>query len=143
MLECTVMQIVLTLMLVLFVPRVQEQPKAPKNDPNGIWQTESGTMFEMKLADSDLTARLVEGSNPAYVKYEVHLKNTGEINSYEGTGFFVAKVQGKECRFETTWKIIVVQSETIAGYLSRIVPDPDTCGVKQRSEDFAQLKKVH
>jgi hypothetical protein len=129
-------------MLMFFLPRVQEQPKAPKNDPNGIWQTETGTKFEMKLADSDLTVRLVEGSNPTFVKYEVNLKNTGEVNTYEGTGFFIAKVQGKTCRFDTTWKITVVQSETIAGYTSRIVPDPDTCEVKQRTEDFAQFKKV-
>ena len=96
----------------------------------------------MKLTDSDLKVNLVEGSNPVYVKYEVNLKNAGEMNTYEGTGYFIAKVQDKECRFDTNWSIVVVQPETIAGYTSRITPEAGSCAVQERHEEFTQLKKV-
>ena len=130
----------LLLLMVTLLPQAQ----APRNDPEGVWQTESGTKFELKLITaSDLSVRFVEGSNPVYVKYEVNLKNTGEVNTYEGTGYFIAKVQDRECRYDTNWKIIVVQPETIVGYLSRIVPEPGTCDIKERHEDFTQIKKVH
>lgn len=129
----------------VMIPATQttDPPQAPRNDPEGVWETGSGTKFQLKLiTPSDLSVRLVEGSNPVYVKYEVNLKNTGEVNSYEGTGYFIAKVQDKECRFDTNWKIIVVQPETIVGYLTGIVPEPGTCDIKERREDFAQIKKV-
>lgn len=138
------MQIAFVLFLMILAPQTTEGPQAPRNDPEGVWQTPSGTKFELKLlSPSDLSVRLVEGSNPVYIKYEVNLKNAGEVNTYEGTGYFIAKVQDKECRFDTNWKIIVVQPETIVGYLPRIVPEPGTCDIKEQSVDFTQIKKVH
>ena len=130
-------------MLFLVMTMLLPQKPAPaRNDPNGVWQSDTGTKFEMKLTDSALKVQLVEGSNPVYVKYEVNLKNTGEVNTYEGVGYFVAKVQGKECRFDTDWAIVVAQRELIVGTISHVVPVPETCEVKQRSQEFTQLKKV-
>src|SRR5579885_2762393 len=96
-------------LIIAFLAQTQtpEKPKPTKNDPNGIWQTSAGTKFEIKLIDSNLSVHFVEGSNPAYVKYEVSLKNTGEVNTYQGGGYFVAKVEGKECMFDTSWAIVV------------------------------------
>jgi hypothetical protein len=133
-----------SLFLVLLTMFVQlKPPQAPKNDPTGVWQpADSSTKFDMKLNGSELKVHLVEGSNPRYLKYDVDLKNTGEVNSYEGTGSFVAKVKDKECKFETQWKIVVVQAELIAGYMSKIVPDAETCEVVDRGVDLVQLKKV-
>jgi hypothetical protein len=129
--------------ILLLVSAFLQQPAQPaKNDPNGVWQSDSGTKFEMKLSDSNLKVQLVDGSNPVYLKYEVNLKNTGEVNTYEGSGFFVAKVKEKECRFVTDWHIIVVQPAAIAGYISHVVPDPATCEVVERRDEFTQLKKV-
>ena len=85
----------------------------------------------------------MDGSNPTYLKYEVDLKNTGEPNTYAGAGYFVAKLQGNECRYDTSWTIVVVQPTTIAGYISHVVPDAATCGVKDRGDEFTQLKKVN
>jgi hypothetical protein len=106
----------------------------PKNDPNGIWQSTTGTQYKLELTGSDLKVQLVEGTNPTYLKYEVNLKNLEEVNSYKGTGFFIAKLtNGKECRFETEWEIVVVQQDKIVGATSNIFPDPDTCAVKDKS----------
>jgi hypothetical protein len=118
-------------------------PQAAKNDPNGVWQSDSGTKFRMTLTDANLKATLVDGSNPVYVKYEVDLKNTGEVNTYEGKGFFVAKVKDKECRFDTSWAIVVVQPATIAGYITHVIPEPGSCEVNERRDEFIQLKKVN
>jgi hypothetical protein len=128
--------------LILLSVFLQKPPQPAKNDPNGTWQSDSGTKFDLSLAGSDLKVRLVGDSNPLYVKYEVNLKNTGEVNTYQGSGYFTAKLQGKECRFDTNWNIIVVQPDTIAGYISHVVPDPATCEVKDRRDEFTQLKKV-
>ena len=108
--------------------------QTPKNDPNGIWQSTSGTEYKLELTGSDLKVRLVEGSNPSFLKYEVHLKNHEEANRYKGTGYFLAKLKnGKECRFETEWEILVIEQDKIIGSTSHIVPDPDTCAVKDKS----------
>lgn len=96
----------------------------------------------MTLTDANLKVQLVPDSTPVYLKYDVDLKNSGEVNTYEGSGYFVAKVEGKECRFDTSWHIIVVQPETIAGYISHVVPKPGSCEVKERRDEFTQLKKV-
>jgi hypothetical protein len=133
------MSTVFILLLLLFPP---QNAKSPKNDPNGIWQSDSGTKFELKLTDTNLKVQLVDGSNPTYLKYEVDLKNSGEVNTYDGKGYFVAKLKDKECRFDTNWSIIVVQPDVIAGYISHVVPDPATCEVKERRDEFTQLKKV-
>jgi hypothetical protein len=122
---------------------LQQAPQAHKNDPTGIWQpSDTSTKFDMKLTGSELKVHLVEGSNPRFLKYDVDLKNTGEVNTYEGSGSFVAKLNDKECKFKTEWKIVVVQAELIAGYMSKIVPNADTCEVVDSGVDFVQLKKV-
>jgi hypothetical protein len=126
------------LMMAMFL--VQQKP--PKNDPNGTWEAETGTRFELRLADTDLHVQLVEGSNPTFLKYEVNLKNTGEVNTYKGAGYFVAKLKnGKECKFDTDWQVVVVQKDTIFGFTSTVVPDPDTCAVTERSSSMITLKK--
>jgi hypothetical protein len=131
------------LLLILMSTLLQQKPpQAPKNDPTGVWQSDTGTKYDMKLTGSDLQVRLVDGSNKVYLKYEVNLKNAGEVNTYEGEGYFTAKLQEKECRFDTTWRIIVVAPDVIAGYISHVVPDPATCEVKDRREEFTQLMKV-
>jgi hypothetical protein len=128
--------------LILAIAILLGQARPPRNDPNGIWQAETGTRFELRLTGSDLRVQLVEGSNPRFVKYEVNLKNTGEVNTYTGTGSFVAKMQnGKECRFDTEWQIIVVQAEKIAGFTSSVVPDPETCEVTGRTSIMIELQK--
>src|ERR1041385_5008604 len=114
----------------------------PKNNPNGTWQSVSGTQFILRLNGPDLTVRLVPGSNPRYVQYEVNLKNDEkEVNTYSGKGFFVAKRENKECRFETEWSFIVVSDERIIGRSTNIVPDWDTCTAKETGDAELDLKK--
>jgi len=128
--------------LFLSVALILTQNQAPKNDPNGTWEAETGTKYEIQTSGADLRVQLVEGSNPSFAKYEVSLKNAGEVNTYKGAGFFVAKMKnGKECRFDTDWQIIVVQKETIIGYTSTVVPDPDTCEIRERGSAMIVLKK--
>jgi hypothetical protein len=126
-------------LLALFLS--QAPPQMPKNNPNGVWESVSGTQYEFKLNGSDLSVRMVAGSNPTYVKYEVELKQSDEVNTYEGKGFFIAKVKDKECRFETDWRIVVVTPDRIIGAAPQIIPDPDTCGVKERNQVQMDLKK--
>jgi hypothetical protein len=133
----TVVLLVLTTLLSQSV-----NPAPPVNNPAGVWQSDSGTRFEIKRTDSDLKVQLVDGSNPVYLKYEVKLKNAGEVNTYEGEGFFIAKVKERECRFDTAWHVVVVQPELMVGYISHVVPDPATCEVQDRRDEFTQLKKV-
>jgi|SRR5579883_900732 len=138
MLESRVMtKIILAVLLLASLPQ-----KSAQNDPNGTWQTDSGTKFELRLTGSDLKVQLVEGSTPLYVKYEVDLKNVGDPNRYEGKGYFVANLQEKQCRFDTNWRVIVVQPGIIAGFISHVVPDPATCEVRDRTDEFVQLRKT-
>jgi hypothetical protein len=128
--------------LLLSIALILTQNQAPKNDPNGTWEAETGTKYEITLSGADLRVQLVPGSNPSFLKYEVNLKNAGEVNTYKGSGYFVAKFKnGKECKFDTEWQIIVVQKETIVGSTSTVVPDPDTCEIKERSTSMIILKK--
>ena len=128
--------------LLVSIALLLAQNQAPKNDPNGTWEAETGTRFEIQLSGAELRIQLVEGSNPSFVKYEVNLKNAGEVNTYKGAGYFVAKMKNsKECRFDTDWQIIVVQKETIIGYTSTVIPDPDTCEIKERGSAMIVLKK--
>jgi hypothetical protein len=114
----------------------------PKNDPNGVWEAETGSKFDIRLSGSDLRIQIVEGSNPRFLKYEMTLKNQQEINTYKGAGFFLAKLQnGKECKFETEWQIVVVSPDRILGTASTFVPDPETCAVKERGQATLDLKK--
>jgi hypothetical protein len=118
----------------------QNQP--PKNDPNGTWEAETGTKFELRLSGDELRIQLVEGSHPVFTKYEVVLKNQNEVNTYSGSGYFIAKMKsGKECKFDTDWQIIVVQKEMIVGSTSTVVPNPDTCEATQRGSSMIVLTK--
>ena len=114
----------------------------PKNDPTGIWEATTGSKFELKLSGTDLKVRMVEGSNAKYVKYEVDLKNAEEQNSYKGTGYFIAKLQnGKECRYDTDWQLVVVAANRIIGVVTGVTPDPDSCTPKEKSTLQLDLKK--
>lgn len=107
-------------------------PAQRANDPNGIWEGD-GTRFEFRMAGSELHVRLVPESNPLLMSYEVVLKNQGEVNTYAGKGFFVAKVkEDKECRFDVEWEVIVANETHMVATIPAIVPDPDTCAVKER-----------
>jgi hypothetical protein len=130
------MKSIIALALVFWTAQVH------KYDPNGTWESESGSQYAMTLRGSDLHVQLVDGSNPKFLKYEVDLKNQDEPNTYKGTGTFVAKLEsGKECKFETEWQLIVVAANRILGKTTNIVPDPETCAVKEKSEAGLDLKK--
>jgi hypothetical protein len=122
---------------------LSQQGEIPKNDPTGIWVSQVGTQFQLKLTGGTaLSVRLVPAADTRYTVYEVELRmDPQEKNTYAGKGYFVAKVKDKECRFDTDWKIIVVQKEQIVGESTNIVPDGDTCAVKERSTAALTLKK--
>ena len=127
-----------TLFLVLPLVFVQ----IPKNNPNGIWEAETGSQYEMRLTGKDLHVRIVPGSNPKFVQYEVEMKNEEEANTYNGTGFFVAKMEGgKECKFPTQWRFIIVSPDRIVGISSNVNADSKTCQVKEQSQIQLNLKK--
>jgi hypothetical protein len=114
----------------------------PKNDPTGIWQSASGTGYELHLKGSDLSVTLVPGSSTKYLKYEVNLKNAEEVNTYVGKGYFIAKLANeKECRFDTDWQVYVVTPTQIVGSTTQIIPVPGTCEIQEKSEIQLQLKK--
>jgi hypothetical protein len=115
----------------------------PKYDPNGLWKAETGSVFSLQTSGGDLKVHIVEGSNPRFAKYEVDLRNSkDEVNTYEGTGYFIAKFDsGKECKFDTNWKIIVVSPDRILGAVSNIIPNPDTCEVKDKYDIQLDLSK--
>jgi hypothetical protein len=120
-------------------------PQVIKNNPNGVWEAESGTRYSMQLTGLDLKVQIVEGSNPRFLKYEVDLKGSTkpeEANSYVGKGYFVTRFEnGKECRFDTEWQLIVLSSDRIMGVTTRIVPDPETCAVKEKTDTQISLTK--
>ncbi len=114
----------------------------PRNDPNGVWQSESGTQYTLRLSGKELRVQLVEGSNPRYLKYEVNLTNQEEVNTYKGAGYFLTRfANGKECKYETEWQFIVVTPGRILGTTTNIVPDPETCGIKEKSQVQLDLTK--
>jgi hypothetical protein len=126
--------------LFLLLPLLFAQ--VPRNDPNGIWEADSGSRYEMRLAGKDLHVRIVPGSNPKFLQYEVDMKNEEEANTYSGNGFFVAKMEGgKECRFPTQWRFIVVSNDRIVGITSNVTADSKTCQVKQQNQIQLELKK--
>jgi hypothetical protein len=115
----------------------------PRNDPNGVWQAESGTKYNFRLSGSELKVQVVEGSNPRYLKYEVSLKNQEEVNTYIGSGYFIAKLQdGKECRFDTEWQLVVVQPDRIVAAATNIVPVPGACDVAEKTQVRVDLRKL-
>ncbi len=114
----------------------------PKNNPNGVWEAETGSQFQMRLNGKDLHVNIVPGSNPKFIQYEVDLKNEDEINTYSGNGFFVAKMDGgKECKFPTEWRFIIVSPDRILGISSNIIADSKTCEIKERKQAQLDLKK--
>ena len=127
-------------MIFLLLPLLVAQ--VPKNNPNGVWEAETGSQFQMRLNGKDLHVNIVPGSNPKFIQYEVDLKNEDEINTYSGEGFFVAKMEGgKECKFPTEWRFIIVSPERILGISSNIVADSKTCEIKETTQSQLDLKK--
>jgi hypothetical protein len=114
----------------------------PKNNANGIWESASGARYEIRQNGQNLQVKLVQGSSPKYMQYEVTLKNQDEINTYKGSGNFVAKMEGgKECKFETQWTLVVVSAERILGDSTNIVADKNTCEIKEKNQGQLDLKK--
>ena len=125
------------LFLALFVAQ-----QIPHYSPEGIWESQSGSQYEMRLEGSDLHVKIVPGSNAKFLQYQVEMKTEGEINSYRGTGFFVAKMDsGKECKFDTEWRIVVVSTNRIIGVGTNIDADKDTCAIINKSQSQIDLKK--
>jgi len=125
------------LALVLLVAQI------PKNNATGVWQeSNSGSKYEIHQNGQNVQVKLVAGSNPKFLQYEVALKNQDEVNTYKGTGTFVAKMEsGKECKFETEWQFVVVSSERILGTTTRVLADKNTCAIKEKSQTQLDLKK--
>jgi|SRR5579862_1705193 len=116
--------------------------QVPKHDPNGVWVADSGSQYEIRQDGPNVQVKLVPGSNPKFLQYEVALKNQEEINTYKGTGTFVAKMQGgKECKFDTEWMFIVVTPERILGSSTNIVADSKTCAIQEKNQAQLDLKK--
>ncbi len=115
----------------------------PKNSATGIWQeSSSGSKYEIRQNGQNLQIKLVPGSNPKFLQYDVALKNQQEVNTYKGSGTFVAKMEsGKECKFETEWQFVVVSPERILGMTTRILADKNTCEIKEKSQTQLDLKK--
>jgi len=114
----------------------------PKNNATGVWESNSGARYEIRQNGSDLQVKLVPGSNPKYVQYDVTLKNQDEINSYKGTGTFVAKMEGgKECKFDTEWQLVVVAPDRILGVTTGVQADKNTCAIKEKDQAQLDLKK--
>jgi hypothetical protein len=130
------MKILAVIATFLFVQNI------PKYDPTGIWQSESGSKYEMRLSGSDLHVKIVAGSNTQFIQYEVEMKNESEINTYSGKGFLVAKMKtGKECKFPTEWRFIVVSPERILGSSQSTIADGNTCDVQETEQIRLDLKK--
>jgi hypothetical protein len=113
-----------------------------KNDPNGIWENQTGSQYEFRLSGTALHVSIVPGSNPKLLKYEVDMKSQEELNTYKGNGFFVAKMSsGKECRFDTEWHLVVVSQDRIIGITTDITADKDTCEIQEKGQVQLDLKK--
>lgn len=131
-------------LIVLFLLASTSESQIPKNNPVGVWESGTGTQYEIRQNGDDVTVKLVAGSNPTYLSYEVQLKNSkDELNTYIGKGSFVAKnkTSNKECRFETEWQMTVVTNNKILGATTNIVPDWDTCTSKETSKVQLDLTK--
>jgi hypothetical protein len=132
----------LTLILTLLF---SQEIRIPKNNPDGVWSAATGSQFEMQLSGSDLHVKLVPGSNPRFLQYELDLMNEKEVNTYSGKGFFVAKMEtGKECKLSTEWRFVVVSSDRIVGTATNVTADGQTCAVKDTTQvpiDLTRKKK--
>jgi hypothetical protein len=113
-----------------------------KHDPAGIWEASTGSRYQIVQNGPDVEVKLVPGSNPKFLHYEVALKNQEEVNTYKGTGTFVAKMEGgKECKFDTEWLFIVVAPDRILGSATGIIADAKTCAIKEKNQLQLDLKK--
>ena len=132
---------VMTLLLVLtllFTPQVPN----PKNDPTGVRVADTGSQFQIQLSGSDMHIRMVPGTNPKFLQYEMELKNEKEVNTYWGKGFFVAKMEtGKECKLTTEWRVVVVSPDRIIGTVSSVAADGKTCEVQETTQVPLDLKR--
>jgi hypothetical protein len=118
------------------------QVPVPKNDPTGVWQADTGSEFQMQLSGSELHVKIVPGTNPKFLEYEMELKNEDEPNTYYGKGFFVAKMDtGKECKLTTDWRVVVVSRERIVGTVTSVTADGNTCAVQETTQVPLDLKK--
>jgi hypothetical protein len=118
------------------------QAPVPKNNPNGAWQADTGSVYDIKLNGTDVQVVMVPGSNAKLKSYEVTLKNQNEPNTYKGTGTFIAKMEsGKECKFTTEWMFVVVSPDRIIGTATGINADKNTCEIKERPQLQLDLKK--
>ena len=116
--------------------------QTPKFNPTGTWEAETGSRFQINVKGSDVTIKLVPGSNQKYVRYDVSMTNDRDPNSYKGSGTFVAKMDsGKECKFDTEWRIAVVAPERIVGVATNIFADSKTCEIKEKKMMPLDLKK--
>ena len=114
----------------------------PKKNPNGIWESESGTRYEIHQNGPNMQVKLAPGSNSKYVEYDVTLKNQEEINTYKGSGTFVAKMEsGKQCKFDTDWQLVIVSADRILGTTTTILADKNTCAIKEKNQTQLDLKK--
>ena len=129
----------LALLLTLLL---SQEIRVQKNNPNGVWVAGTGSQFEMHLTGSDLSVKLVPGSNPKFLQYEMDLKNEQDINTYSGKGFFVAKMEtGKECRLSTEWRFVMVSNDRIIGNASNVTADSQTCEIKETTQVLLDLTK--
>lgn len=129
-------------MKVMFLALALLLAQVPKHDPNGVWVSESGAQYEIHQDGSSVQVKLIPGSNPKFLQYEVALKNQEEINTYKGAGSFIAKMEGgKECKFTTDWMFIVVTPERILGSSTGVIADSKTCAVKEKNQVQLDLKK--
>ena len=132
-----VMKLLLVLAL-LFAPQIPN----PKNDPTGVWLAETGSQFQIQLSGSDMHVKMVPGTNPKFLQYEMELMNEKEVNTYYGKGFFVAKMDtGKECRLTTDWRVVVVSRDRIIGTVTSVTADGKTCDVQETAQVPIDLKR--
>src|SRR5262245_58236714 len=135
------MPTVMTSMLFLVFALLTAQ--VPKNDPNGVWESPSGSKYQVRLTGEDLQVQIVSGSNPRYLKFDEGFKQQEEVNTYAGSGSFVAKMNtGKECTFETDWQMVVVAPDHILGVATGVSANAETCAIEETSQIQLELKKV-
>ena len=129
----------LLLVLTLLIPA---QVPNPKNDPTGVWLAETGSQFQIQLSGSDMHIKMIPGTNPKFLQYEMELQNEKEVNTYYGKGFFVAKMEtGKECRLTTDWRVVVVSQDRIIGTVTSVTADGKTCEVQETTQTPLDLKR--
>ncbi len=115
----------------------------PKSNPNGTWEADTGSQFELRLVGSDVKVRIVPGSNPRFLEYELDLKGTEEPNTYQGGGRFKARLSnGRECEFDTEWQVVVVTDDRIIGVAKTVTPDPETCEIVETGQAQLDLKRI-